>query len=443
VNNIIILLPVLFCIIIFFLKRNEFLYWFFAFSILLPSGLGFIVNNINFSFIRISSIIFPILLFISAKIDKTKIKYYSPFFILYLIILCFSIISSYTSRFDRELYEKYLLDDFFQTVGILYIFCYFHNKINPENAIKKLLTSIIYITFIIYFIGIIELIIHRNIFSLLGVDTLLNESYIGATYRDNIYRITSVFNESLFFGYYISIIFPLLLFANRILKKRTIVFYINIANIILSFPLLYYVNSRTSTFIFIFIIAFLITYKIWIEFLSKNPLVYFIILFGFSILAIYNFDKIFNFTNEIIGVNRQYSTDESLRERKGQLDYISFLLKNRNIFIGQGRVNTYLLIDSTFELTSLDSMFIRYFLESGIIPVFSFLIILLLPIYNLIMQIMKRTSELNYDIFVLASFFGYFIMSIFSSNQELRIIFFYLISLYIYLIHSNLNFKKI
>lgn len=436
-------IQILFSLYLFIFRKKIFIYWFIALNILIPAGIGSIIGSINFSYTRVSSLIFPILLVTLYKIPKSKLKNFSVYIILFSAILFSSIISSVISNNTFSSYIGYLTDDFFQTIGVLYLFAFYYEPFNNKK-LKNILKSLLIVTFLTISFGIIEILYNKNIYEIFGFSQLLNSSYHGSLYRDNIYRISSVFNDTLQFGYFIALIFPLLLLSIKIFTRKSLYYSLGLFCIILSFPIMFFISSRTSLIMYISSILFIISIKIF-SFLSKKSLskrIFFIILIFVVAISIFRFEKVFNITNDLLAIEREVINDESIYQRSKQFEYFKNMFVNNKIFIGQGRINTYDLIINTNFLNALDSMLIRLFLESGIISSISYLILLLIPIIDIIKRIINIKHRFPPEIYLFASFIGFLVMTFFSSNQDLRILLFCLIFINIYL-KNNLENEKI
>jgi len=420
---------------LFFTNDQRFIAWFIGLNILFPAGLGFMIGNVSINLLRVTSILFPILLVLIKGIHKRKIEGINIFFIFYFILFIGQVLSSIFSENSASNYLPYLVDDFFQTFGLLYFITFYFKFNEPQDQVRLILKALIYVTLVSYTFGIVEIFTKKNIFELLQIHNLFNKSFHGSILRDSLYRISSIFNDSLQFGYYICLTFPLLLMSLKLFNKKSRLYKIVRILIVISPIMLYFVSSRTSTAMILLNVFFLITFIKWHNLTnSRIGRIVYIGIFGISIIMfIFSFSTVFNYTNKILGIDRDHFNDESLHQRNLQLVYLSEIVSSKDFFWGNGRINTYQLIENTDTLLSLDSMWIRLYLEGGILSLISFLLIQLKIIqrnFKLIILFYKKNYLLVY---VIASLLSFLFMSTFSSNQELRVYFYTLILLSFYI----------
>ncbi len=430
-----------------FFNKKHFLVVFITCSMLFPSSLGEIYNNITYSYTRIASILIPLIL-LFYKTKHTNFGNYKKYIILYFIFIFLEFISSALSAEMMSSYLGYIVDDFLQTIGFLFIFIHFYNYEAPHKEFVKILKTISIITFFVSIIGIIEIATKKGIFDIIGLTEYLNRGYTGSGFREGgasgIYKISSIFNDSLQFGYYIALTTPIILLCLRIFRTTTRFYNLNIFNFLVSFLLIYNVNSRTAFIMMIIILLLITLYYFW-QLLGNSILhhkSFFLIFFISLFIAIQSFNLIFNNANMLLGIDRVYSTDESLKARNSQVDYSLSLLSNESLFWGTGRINTFKLVEKN-NLPSLDSMWIRTYLESGPIALLIIILIYIIPLVNLINNSSKKRLSPNIAIYLIAFFSAYIIMSTFSSNNEYRILFFLYITLYLYLINNKITFQSL
>lgn len=349
-----------------------------------------------------------------------------------------SLFSSIASEYHFSVYGGYLLDDFMQTIGLLYLFIWSSQHKNFD--MKIVFKSIIIVSCIIYIFGIIEYVTQQNIYKILGIDNLLNDYYFGNQYRDNIYRISSIFPDTLQFGYYLALMFPVFWMVIQSFHKGI---YRNLALFcfVLSIPLIYFTNSRTPVFMLMISIALWVGYtKLWKTlFRSKREQYFFFIsICCFSAISIFYIEDMINFiSTTILGIEiHNVGGDGSFNVRASELDIIYSNVEKGHIFLGLGRINTFDIIKTT-QLDALDSMWIRLFLESGILSPILFLILLITPLVRSIRSIVNSKSKAPVNIYLLMSFITFIIMTTFSSNHEMRIIFYTLLIIQMSLIKTE------
>jgi hypothetical protein len=142
-------------------------------------------------------------------------------------------------------------------------------------------------------------------------------------------------------------------------------------------------------------------------------------------------------TTNILGVEiHSMEGDGSFNVRASELDIVYSNVEKGHIFIGLGRINTFDIIKTT-QLDALDSMWIRLFLESGIFSPILFLILLITPVVRSIRNIVNSKSKAPVNIYLLMSFITFIIMTTFSSNHEMRIIFYTLLIIQMSLIKNE------
>lgn len=441
--SILLLIITLLTSLYYFFKRDyeRFLLSFVFFGTLIPAGLGYYTSGITFTYIRLAAVIFPVLILFNGT--KSKINgELNKYIILYGFVLIFEIISSIASENKPNAYLGYLIDDIFQTIGILYMFSFLYYKIEIKSFTIKFLKIINIITLVLFFVGLLEFITKTNVYQLLGLSNSLNISYKGFHIRSQNIRVSSTFNETLLFAYYIALVLPLLFMTRKLEGFDKKLNFINSLNILLSLILIYIVQSRTALVMYFIALLIYFTFNFWVR-LSKSiafKKVYIYIIAIGVVFSISYFNTIFNSVNYFLGTHTKNYDDNSYRERSKQLDYVNYLIKTDAIVLGKGRINTYDLIDETNnQIRALDSMWIRVFLESGAIAVIFYAIILILPVLFIIgKKSYYNNSKMN------SLFFGFFLsyiyMSTFSSNQDFRIMFFLL--LFILFKYSQANQMK-
>jgi len=427
----------------FFKDKDKFLFYFIFFSLLLPSGIGIISAGITLNYVRISALFFSLLTILFSN-TSPKRKYFSYYIVLFTLFIIIELISSYYSKYSFWVYSGYILDDFFQTVGYIIILSFYLERKYLTIRINIILKSILYVTFIASIAGVFEIITKNNIYVILGLSNELNISFFGNFYRDESLRISGTFNNSLFFGYFIALVFPLMFITlDRIRRSKLVSFYIYF-NIILSPVLIYFISSRTATVMYAFSVGSILIYNLILKKIHTAYIKYtfFTITLTIFFLSVTNFDYIFNLTNSIIGTNRDVYNDESLYTRDKQVDYVFKMLNLPENLLGDGRINTLELIYNTNELQSLDSYWIRLFIESGIISIILMIFIVVTPIIILIKLIVLKEGIIFREYYLLLFSISYFIMLTFSSGQELRPLFFIFLFIYTAFTNKQYNWKE-
>ena len=427
----------------FFTDKPKFLFLFIFFSLLLPSGIGIITGGITLNYVRISSVVFSLLTILFSN-SKQKRKYFSYYIILFNLFIIIELISSYYSKYNFWVYTGYILDDFFQTVGFIIILSFYLDKKYLSDRTAIILKSVIYVTFIASLTGIFEILSKINIYKILGIYNELNISFFGDFYRDSFLRISGTFNQSLFFGYFIALVLPFMFIALKRFKSNKLFINLIYFNIILSPLLIYFISSRTASLMYLFSIGLILIHKLILKKINTIAMrfIFFLTVFMILILSVTSFNYIFNTTNSLIGTNRDVYNDESLNARDKQVDYVFKMSKISENFLGDGRINTFQLIYNTNYLQALDSYWIRIFIESGIIAIFFMLLVFITPIVNLIKLIIFKPGDIFKEFYLLIFIISYFIMLTFSSNQELRPLFFIYLFIYTAVTNKKLNWHE-
>ena len=192
----------------YFNDKVKFLFYLFSY-ILLPSGIGILIAGITLNYVRISTVVFSLLTFLFSNTIKKR-KYFSYYLILFTLFVIIEFISSYYSKYSFWVYSGYILDDFFQTVGFIIIISFYLERKYLTNRINIILRAIVYVTFIASVAGVFEIFSKNNIYAILGLSSELNISFFGNFYRDESLRISGTFNNSLFFGYFLALVLPLM-----------------------------------------------------------------------------------------------------------------------------------------------------------------------------------------------------------------------------------------
>lgn len=421
----ILLILVLFTLYLFLKKRKFVLPFFFMVTLVYPSGLGIEFSGVVLTYTRIMTIILILLIPITKSIQRYQ-NNFPLLTVLFTIIISLELLSSLNSEYRLQSYLFYIFDDALHLIGILFLASELFRIDKFDIQVQKFYKYFIPTTLLIYVAGLIEYFVQRSFYDIIGIYSILNESYIGPAVRESIYRISGTFNESLFFAYYIGFSLTLAILGLRlkIFSSKQTIFIKIIA--VLSVVMSFLTNSRTG----LVLIIIPIIYVFLIENVLKRLNIKLIRISGIIFLITFiiitlNFESIFNFINVILGTGKDYLSDESLRERSLQVFYFISIF-DEFFLLGNGRINTYELIRETNILRSLDSIWIKYFLESGFISVIIFLIVLIYPLKNLWRKFKFTKFSYYKDIYgiLLVYHLQLILMYTFSSNQELRILIF-------------------
>ena len=437
---ILVILALFISVIYFFKNKTKFFVLFFIFNLLLNSVFTIDIIGVNLTYPRLSFIIFPILQFLSKGFSKLII--FRQLFILFFLVLFFTILSQINSRITNFSDWFYILDDFFSTVGLLYLFVSNYKLFIKYNLSNKIILSLNKFVFFCFSIAIIEIIFGVNIYILLGVDNFTNSVYFGSYYTDGISRIASIFNGTLEFSFFL--VFSIIISLYSLRSNRNIDVTISKLNLFLVPLILINTYSRSVIVIGFLVVTSNLLVNYFYNQKNKLKIMRFILplLFVFSIV---NFLEIFNKTTNLIqeralGIHEE---DDSLRERKRQLEFFYNSIDNHGLFLGQGRVNTLRFIEITDNIYSLDSFWLKLFFESGIISVLIFIYILIKSLGVSYNQILNK-SNYNRRMLIFNTIFliALLYMCTFSINQDFRIFLIFIIFNCLLYKVRNLSLKK-
>ncbi len=407
----------------FFYNKAGFIIMFTLCSLLFVAAFSIKYGGVTFSFLRVGSVFYFLLIVLFYGINSSLLVKYKYYYFGFLLIFIFQLLSSVLSDVEANQYVLYLVDDFFQTIGLLYIVSFVVWVMRKNSGTIILMYSLSLYLSILLMTAFVELMFQKNILQMLGLLSEVSENYKYEAYKGSNYRVSSVIGSPLGFGFSIVLIYPtcLYLYYENVLSdfKR----HLNIFNVLMSPILLYYTYSRTSLFVF-FILIFFVFALYYMDNEKNNYILKYLLGFFFLLLSIgmiSNFANIFDIVNAIANTGETYETDSSLRARSLQYNHLIHLIESGEYWFGYGRVNTMNLIeriDQYYKMLSLDSLYLKYFFEGGLIPMLTYFAI----VFFTIVRIWFSRLYL-FDKYMLISFISYFMISVFSSSTDPRLIF--------------------
>lgn len=406
-------------LILFFTDKIKFFISLFIFSTLLNSVFTIEILGANFSYPRLAFLIFPSLEFFSKGILKSF--RFRQFFIYFYLIFFLTIISQINSKIANLYDWFYVIDDFFSTIGLLYLFVINHHLFISKNISEIIILSLNKLVLLCFLFGCLEIIIGDNIYSLLQLKNFTNSIYAGSHSFEGFNRISSVFNGTLEFTFFIA--FGIIISFYSLNSDRNIDVNISRLNLFLAPLIMINTFSRLGLVLCILIVTIYFSLKFFYN--HKNVLKIFRLLFLFLlVISFFNFTNIFNgITNQITGRTlEKFEEDSSLRERNRQLDYFLNSINKNKSFIGQGRINTLRFIEKSESIYSLDSFWLKLFFESGIISAVIFLFVMIKLLNKSFSQILRK-SHFNRRIHILNTIFliCLIFMMTFSVTQDFKI----------------------
>ena len=321
-------------------------------SMVLLTGTSFVLYPLIGPILYIDAIFVFYLIYSFKKVSFTKNE------ILFLLILGIpSLISSFLYTSTSSIFQPLRLFE----VIILYLLI-------SKLSIKKKINSTFF--YILFFLGLTSIILHiSQIFSYDFAFSIkpIKSFYIGGWFKDSAQM--GPFYLILFLWVYNT--------ENFKFSKKIILLLLFAINVAIS-------SNRTSLLILIIVITFIIISKLSFKLLIISAVL--------SFLFIYNIEffgtKIFKTYTAIIQGNFKFDT-LTLRINNWTKIY-SYAIDNCNIFFGCGYgliENNAIKLKSTVGTFTFDNMFVRYFIENGLIGGF---------IKTLIYIIFLAKSNINY-----------------------------------------------
>lgn len=435
-----VLVALLISVIYFFRDKAKFFKLLFIFSLLLNSVFTIEIFGANFTYPRISFIIFATLQFLIKGF--TNSHRFKQYFTLFYLIIIISVISQIQSQIANISDWLYIVDDFFSTIGLFYLFVSNYHLFINKNLSDRIILSLNKFVLFCFSISYIEVFFGTNIYKLLKLDGFTNAVYFGSYFTNGISRIASIFNGTLEFSFFIGFALIISLYCLKSNRKIDV----NISKLNLFLAPLIFINTYSRSIIIIGLLIFSSHFLINRFYNQKNKLKIIGFIFPLVlVLSSFNFNEIFHKTTNLIEERSlgTYDEDDSLRERKRQLEFFYDSIDNHGLFLGQGRINTLRFISISDNIYSLDSFWLKLFFESGIISVLIFVFIILRPLIFSFNQILNKSNYnrrmLTFNtIFLIALFF----MCTFSLNQDFRIFLIFIVFNCILYKDRNLSLKK-
>ena len=417
------------------LKNNSISFWYLNFMIcaliLIPKsnfGLENFPLRIGLMFIYI------LLVFMDYKKHKITFNHFNsrPLSIVFGLFIIFCIPSLFITK---SLFTSIYTISKFIMAYITFVLV-LKTKYN-DKEISTLYKSALFSSTIIIVYGLISYIFDINLFT--------ESNYL---YPGSLGRVSSTFFNPIYFGMYINLIYPLLLYKLCITKGKKNIFYIIL--LILSYIALLVTFTRSALLVFlvVFVMMFILFRKTIFNFKTLVIIVCMII----STISIPGAQKLFlssmsdgikiinNVTSFIPGfelddfIYKDYDensefTDFSLQHREA-FARIAKEIGNDNIYTGVG-FGAYLdymnsedfernYPEYTLSKTHPHSSFVLLFAEVGIFPVilmFIFMILILLYFIINIISLWKKKNSVYYDSalgFLLT--IGFFVVNLISEN---------------------------
>ena len=417
---VVVILAVLISIYYFFSDKTKFFISLIVFSILLNSVFSIDFYGANFTYPRIAFIIFPSLQFIQKGLTN-MVRFRRYFIMFYVIIFC-TVFSQIFSHITQTKDWFYVLDDFFSTVGLFYLFAGNYYFFKRENLGSILIFALNRLVLLSFSVGYVEVILGKSIYAIAGLNGMLNKVYFGSYTVDGTTRIASLFNGTLEFAFFIG--FAIIISMYSLKSARVLDVRIAKLNLLLA-PLLV-VNTYSRSLIGLCVLILLCYAVLNNVRMSRAKLVLFWISVPFVlVLVVSSFNDIFYAASNIFDTRSidLVTEDSSYRERSRQVDFLVNSIADNGFFLGQGRMNTLRYISLSKNIYSLDSFWIKIWLESGLIAVLLFVVLMLNGInVNFKGLINRSQNKHGIAVFNVTFLVGMLYMSTFSVNQDFRIL---------------------
>lgn len=374
---------------------------------------GFNIQRVSF----LVMLIFWLFVTISSKWHRrlffTNISKYKKSLILFIILFTIKIISINNS-IDLVHSSYVTLNEIIIWFCLMLISLSIWNK--PKHIIRVI--NILAIASVIIFIfGVFELIYGKVVFEdLVGISSKYTSNALSINFRDG-HRVKSIFGNTLGLAQFLTILLPFLMFSAS--SKTTIylkIFYIT--TILFSLFLIYKTESRASILIIIILILVWFFIKMIKYFNSSKTIAKYIIFLIIPAFIIFLSFELFNiFSNLVIGKNTLEMTSMIVRVVQLQKG-IPLVVNNYLLGYGPGNAASILNVGDA-NLPTIDNYYLSLSLESGIVSLLIFIIILLLFLKKTF-NYMSNTSDISSKI-CSACFYSLIAFSISLSVLSLKV----------------------
>jgi hypothetical protein len=378
------------------------------------------VNAFNFSSILIIPLIISIINFIEILFTNKfrKLKFLDYTFLLFLIIICISIILNI-----KHVNEKFI-NHSLSYLAIIIFFYYIPTIILKDISVKIFFKIITYSYIIILLFGIIEFICANFFyidFSFIPRPTV--QSYY-PTFFGILIRARSIFEESGYFASYIAIVSPLVFYYLKITQSKKLLIFSTILFVFAIF------TAFSVSFFMFFPLAIIISFIIQkgLNIFENKKLLFSFLLFIVIITIVYYFynEEIDYILEEAI-ISKFYSYSFYDRYNK--------FIENINVFVDSDILHLLFgYAPGSYKYLKIEpaiSFYINLLRDLGVVGLFSFLLV------NVISFIFILRSKKIFSKYIMVSFI--LMHMFFISNPN----YFYPYYLLIYVLIYNNYYRKV
>lgn len=376
-------------------KTVSLLAFFFFFTLfVLPQYFGIPFPLFDFTVLRIMILVMLALIFGDKQRQKQFIEIvmkapYSKVLIPYMIVLCYTLVL----RADINALLNPLIE-----ILTFYLLVYF---IRYYFGIEKTMKYVIYFSYIIVFLGLVEIALQRSPFSYLET---IHGLYTGRFIRSGHYRIMGSANHSLGYGLMLITMLPIICFdqeKNEInILSHKLLLLLTAVNVVFN-------GSRSTLGVFLLEIVLIILFSSKVN-IKKFILIgsiflvvfsCFLVIFQSTSFAQYILLQITSVLDEIMGTtySMKYGANvealSSSSNYRDQLKYI-FQVDWLNPWLGLGRKRSFTSEINGSYINSIDNFYIAEFIRYAYPGMITYILFLFYFLMSMLKHMIQKKSNL-------------------------------------------------
>ena len=382
-------------------KTVSLLAFFFFFTLfVLPQYFGIPFPLFDFTVLRIMILIMLVLIFGDKQRQKQFVEIvmkapYSEVLIPYMIVLCYTLVL----RVDINALLNPLIE-----ILTFYLLIYF---IRYYFGIEKTIKYVIYFSYIIVLLGIVEMVLQRSPFSFLET---ISGLYTGRFIRSGHYRIMGPANHSLGYGLILITMLPIICFDQ---EKQEINVLSHKLLLLLTTVNVIFNGSRSTLGVFLLEIVLIILFSSKVnikKFILIGSIFFvvfgcFLVIFQTTSFAQYILLQITSVIDELFGTTYsiQYGANvealSSSSNYRDQLKYI-FQVEWLNPWLGLGRKRSFASEINGSFINSVDNFYIAEFIRYAYPGMISYLLFLFYFLIRMLKHMIQKKSNLCKALFI-------------------------------------------